>query len=74
MAQKLPIPDYALHACEECIHAAYDTDERNRNIQTGEPILVVCALHPFPKIVVGTRACEHFTERKRDVLSRQVSI
>ncbi len=63
MARKLPIPDYALYTCEECIYATYDTDERNRNIQTGEPILIICALHPFPKIVVGTIACEQYKNK-----------
>lgn len=53
------------HACEECIHATYDTDERNRNIQTGEPILVICALHPFPKIVVGSLACENYKQKNK---------
>lgn len=63
MAKKQPLPEYALHICDDCLHATYDTDERNRNIQTGKPILIICALHPFPKIVIGTRACENYKSK-----------
>ena len=29
----------------------------------GTPTLIICALHPFPKIVVGTRACENYRKK-----------
>ena len=64
MSRKPPIPDYALHACEECIHAIYDMQHKNLSIH-GKPTLIICALHPFPKIVVGTRACENYKQKNK---------
>lgn len=48
-----------LHVCDDCARATYDTKFQNLSL-TGEPTLVICELHPFPKIVAGSRACENF--------------
>lgn len=48
------------HVCDECIHATYDTNPLNLSIGERKPTLIICALQPFPKIVVGTRACKNF--------------
>ncbi len=45
--------------CDSCAHAAFDMQHMNLSIY-GTPTLIVCALHPFPKIVVGTRACQNY--------------
>ena len=47
------------HTCDECKHATYDMQHKNLSIY-GKPTLIVCALHPRPKRVVGSRACEDF--------------
>lgn len=48
------------HVCDECAHATYDTNPLNLSIWERKPTLIICALQPFPKIVVGTRACDKF--------------
>lgn len=50
------------HTCEECIHATYDMQHKNLSIY-GKPTLIICALHPFPKIVVGSLACENYKKK-----------
>lgn len=56
------IPEQA-HVCDECGFATYDTNPLNLSIGERKPTLIICALQPFPKIVVGTRACKNFKPR-----------
>lgn len=51
------------HVCDECAHATYDTNPLNLSIGERKPTLIICALQPFPKIVVGTRACKNYKPR-----------
>lgn len=48
------------HVCDECGFATYDTNPLNLSIGERKPTLIICDLQPFPKIVVGTRACDKF--------------
>lgn len=48
--------------CDTCRHATYDMQQKNLSIY-GKPTLIICALHPFPKIVVGSLACENYKKR-----------
>ncbi len=48
--------------CDTCAHATYDMQHKNLSIY-GTPTLIVCALHPFPKIVVGTIACGQYKNK-----------
>ncbi len=58
------VPDYTNHTCDTCRHATYDMQHKNLSIH-GKPTLIICALHPFPKIVVGTKACENYKQKTR---------
>ena len=53
-------PTKQVHVCDECARATFDTDPLNLSIGERKPTLIICALQPFPKIVVGTRACKNF--------------
>ncbi len=53
------VPDVQ-HACDECRFATYDTNPMNLSIGEHKPTLIICTLQPFPKIVVGTPACNKF--------------
>ena len=48
--------------CDTCRHATYDMQHKNLSIY-GKPTLIICALHPFPKIVVGSLACENYKKK-----------
>lgn len=45
--------------CDTCKHATFDMQHKNLSLK-GEPTLIICDLHPFPKIVVGHRACNSY--------------
>lgn len=62
VSHRKQIPEQA-HVCDECAHATYDTNPLNLSIGERKPTLIICALQPFPKIVVGTRACKNFKPR-----------
>lgn len=49
-----------VRVCDECARATFDTNPLNLSIGERKPTLIIYALQPFPKIVVGTRACKNF--------------
>ena len=63
-ARRTPEAERPLAYCDTCRHATYDMQHKNLSIY-GTPTLIICALHPFPKIVVGTIACENYKQKPR---------
>lgn len=57
------VPTYQNEVCDTCAHATFDYKFHNLSIY-GKPTLVICDLHPFPKIVVGTRACSEYKPKQ----------
>lgn len=58
-------PAYLHEICDTCAHATFDYKFHNLSIY-GKPTLVICDLHPFPKIVVGTKACPEYIKKVSD--------
>ena len=44
-------------------NAVYPQFAERNYADNGTPTLIICALHPFPKIVVGTIACENYRKK-----------
>ncbi len=61
-----PLPN---QLCDSCRHASFDMQHKNLSIY-GKPTLIICALRPFPKIVVGSPACENY--RKSNTLQHEL--
>lgn len=52
------------YTCDDCQYGQYDTNFLNLSVK-GEPTLIICGPHPWPKHLLNEKSCESFKPKNK---------
>lgn len=52
------------YTCDDCEHGHYDMKFLNLSVK-GEPTLIICEPHPWPKHLLNEKPCEFFKPKNK---------